>query len=56
MRTLTDDVRELDESLRHHRASLRGYEAQGQMRLAEALRAKIDTLLEFRLMLTQGEP
>jgi hypothetical protein len=53
--TLSADVRALDESLTHHRASVRSFEAQGQMRMAEMVRRKIDTLLELRLMLTEAE-
>lgn len=55
MRTLTDDMREIDEALTHAHASLRSFEAQGQPHCASLIRRKIDTLLDLRLMLHPDE-
>lgn len=48
---MADDLAEIDEGLEHARASLRSFEAQGQLACAEAVRRKIDTLLDMRLLI-----
>lgn len=52
--TLTD-TQALDESIAHHCRSARSLQAQGHLRMAEVVRAKIDALLDQRLALTKGE-
>lgn len=49
---MADDLAEIDEGLAHARASLLSFEAQGQLACAQAVRRKIDTLLDMRLMVT----
>lgn len=53
MRTLTDDLREIDEGIIHATRSMRSFLDQGQMRMAEIAERKRDTLLELRLLVTQ---
>jgi hypothetical protein len=53
--TIVDEVREIDEGLAHATRALHSFRSQGQLRMAEVAQRKIDTLLELRLMVTQGE-
>lgn len=46
-----DELREIDEALRHHRASLTHFTQQGDERFAAIARQKIDDLLERRYAL-----
>lgn len=47
-----EELREIDEALRNHRASLTRFEEQGDERFAAIARQKIDDLLERRYAAT----